>query len=1312
MVMKYNKIIMAMALMVGVVGCSVEESKDNSEEPLQVVFKAAPFLDGDDGSSTKTYVTPNENYSAYEFYWSAQDTVGIFPSEGKQMAFSMANGAGASSATFDGGAWTCKVGYTYSSYFPFIGNYYLDPKAIPVSFKGMKQVGNANSDHFQKYDYMYAPATTKEGSFLNFSYKHLISAVLVWVELPAGHYNGLTLTLDEPLFVTKGEYDLTAASPAIVGTQFADKMHVDLDVTLDQADILKVYVPIAPVNMAGKSLEVKVYGESGSFSYTYNPSKAYAAGNIYRLRATSTVYTGGDYYSHFDPEDNALHSLETIPQAYYGGMKSVIYRHMRYQPLDWAYGFGKDHLTGNVSDEYQVLRTTYSGPVFVDIYPLMKVQYYINLQNADLSGASLRCVLEKNMDYIQTRSNASANFDVVIDHWEEGARNGRRTLDVWYRVQGDAAVVDAASGRISALALELTTADGKQVISDYAAIYRQDVNNLRIVNPKAVSRAKFRRGMSNQSIYRPGATTVPGTSVDDEHYRRTIYGMNFFSAGTLPDPDSWIVKNTNPLITALDPEVRKPNYRESLADNQHFSCDTVIVYSDRNFDLMSIVAAHGWSDNCTLDELNNDALAELGLQWLFETVMNYAAGDPLTYQENFVWLNELGNHSVVVDPAVGGTAKFLTHAFDVGNDTPSVASIGRHPVIRVSLIDPNNKDTSGNPNVVEAVYVKVLIVDDDATNNPQAGNDELAYDFHINGSEGILTGSVFTQTSTNYSNPIVFNCNNGFNGTTTIQWLNETVYNSYGDMYTFHTNYVFNAMNAGDPGYVAYSYASNTGELGTVTEILASNPSSGSSHVINWQLSPEEVWSVASIITAPREIVRHCKYTYGSNTITISMKVKIAPFSTVFNLDYNSDPSNSDYIAQYWIAHAHDAYMAQFEATAYHVATPTYGSTEASYCTFVNDLNASFVTHDGTIAGYPAGTLKVMRDGVAPYNIRYYFHNRNVVNSKTFVKPGDETNKVEKINIRVSADGLTLYACKGVLTAAQRATNTYEALVATGIAASSIFPVAVITNTSSGPIGRYNTITYQENDLAEELLNTDAFYAYIGAAGDICTAPATPHPVSITFHGQQYFKADFLRPVSIETTTPAHFIDGMEFGDVGTYIRYEDIIQPYDWRLNWNGYDSHFNPNHTNYWQFYGLAPAPYHFIIHADLSGATCDIGGTGSAIPATIVLQANEIDNQAEYAPLSWAGLSFANDADWYTDLAGVNTTVYSFNRTTYTPLQYVLQPADISAGRQSQYGWLTYYNSGYSVGAFHIVVPMVVWYKWGKVVTKVTISVEEII
>ena len=271
-------------------------SDDYRPKSIKLVFDVSPFGAVDENDiDTKTHVTPINNYAGYKFYWSANDTVGIFPSGGSQIYFRVDSDGEASGADFDGGAWEPRAGYTFHGYFPFIGNYYLDATKIPVSFLGQKQEGNANSDHFQNYDFMCTPTTSydEELQDFRFSFKHLITGVLPWVEVPAGHYVGLDLSLDDPLFVTEGEYDLTAENPAIIGKKFTKDFHIDLDITFEQTETLIAYVPLAPLNIAGKTLTITITDESGTnYSYTYSPSRAYVASNIYRLRSSVSFAIG------------------------------------------------------------------------------------------------------------------------------------------------------------------------------------------------------------------------------------------------------------------------------------------------------------------------------------------------------------------------------------------------------------------------------------------------------------------------------------------------------------------------------------------------------------------------------------------------------------------------------------------------------------------------------------------------------------------------------------------------------------------------------------------------------------------------------------------------------------------------------------------------------------------------------------------------------------------------------------------------------------------------------------------------------------
>jgi len=283
--MKINIFIISIALIIGATACSVVES-DNGKAHSTVVFRANSLKIVDEDATTKTYVQPVGDYLGYDFFWSEKDTVGVFPSSGCQIPFELASGADASYAVFSAGAWTCKTGFSYRSYFPFIDDYHLNPAEIPVSFLGQKQIGNDNSNHFREYDYMFTGITESVNDSFSFSYHHLISGILVWAEVPASHYTSVTLTVDDPIFITEGRYDLNSANPAIVGEKFSNSIHVDLDITLENTDILKVYILNAPIDLSGRTVSITITNNDGfAYMYSYTPSRAFVAENIYRMRA-------------------------------------------------------------------------------------------------------------------------------------------------------------------------------------------------------------------------------------------------------------------------------------------------------------------------------------------------------------------------------------------------------------------------------------------------------------------------------------------------------------------------------------------------------------------------------------------------------------------------------------------------------------------------------------------------------------------------------------------------------------------------------------------------------------------------------------------------------------------------------------------------------------------------------------------------------------------------------------------------------------------------------------------------------------------
>lgn len=348
---------------------------------------------------------------------------------------------------------------------------------------------------------------------------------------------------------------------------------------------------------------------------------------------------------------------------------------------------------------------------------------------------------------------------------------------------------------------------------------------------------------------------------------------------------------------------------------------------------------------------------------------------------------------------------------------------------------------------------------------------------------------------------------------------------------------------------------------------------------------------------ADKTLTHRVRYYTGANQtgsyVEIVLTAKVDDIKKTYNVE------KADFISNYW-----DNAKTY---TKFNVAVPTSTSDkDPNNCTFVNDLNSPFTTWPkNSTTGVP-GVLKLDE---AVTNINYFFCADDI---KAIKKIGDIN-----VTFTTSADKLTLYATVGAVKE----------------------EVAVIDNSgTTNP----NIVTYNKNsNIAKQLLNTGEMYTFIGANGRVCDD--NTKTVTITFDGKDHFRANFIRPVNITEKAADNFIDAVDFGEKGSFIRLEDLIAPYDWR------DRNFS-EYANYWDFYGP------FKITADVANAECDLNGQRQAVPVTVELKAD------------------------YTNLTmGTGTDA-----------------------KTSKYGFITYKNNGTKVSAFNIYVKVTVEYGWGTIKT----------
>jgi hypothetical protein len=228
--------------------------------------------------------------------WAENDTVGVFPSEGAQAYFPMVSGAGTKNATFDGKGWALKDGYTYASYYPYIGKAYLDRNAVPVSYTGQTQVGNASMAHLGGYDYMVATPTAPQYGSAQFMFKHLSSLVQLKFKVPQSvTFSSVKLVAETEAFAVHGIVDIMAAMLNITPTTSANEVVLELqDVTTTEEDqVVTFYLMLPPVDLSGQTLTAVITTDKGVQNVVFE-GKNFKAGTAYSLSGELNVIYG-DY---------------------------------------------------------------------------------------------------------------------------------------------------------------------------------------------------------------------------------------------------------------------------------------------------------------------------------------------------------------------------------------------------------------------------------------------------------------------------------------------------------------------------------------------------------------------------------------------------------------------------------------------------------------------------------------------------------------------------------------------------------------------------------------------------------------------------------------------------------------------------------------------------------------------------------------------------------------------------------------------------------------------------------------------------------
>lgn len=280
----------AILILLACAGCSLSNLYDDVDDTIRsvsFVIKPLTIVDGDEVSpTTRTTIQDGDN----NFYWTPNDTVGIYPDSGSQVYFNLELSGSATTANFDGGGWAFKTGSNYYSYYPFIGNIYLKRDEIPVSYIGQEQTGTTDFSHIGPFDFMYTEPTSGDSGSLHFVYNRLGCFLRFRLVLPTGTYTKLAITTPgHESFITKGYYDLTSSSPAIIEKTSSEQLSMNLkSISSNGSSEIIVYMMAAPTDLRETGFVVSVLDSNRQeFQCAKTTSKVFEANTLYKFGCTS-----------------------------------------------------------------------------------------------------------------------------------------------------------------------------------------------------------------------------------------------------------------------------------------------------------------------------------------------------------------------------------------------------------------------------------------------------------------------------------------------------------------------------------------------------------------------------------------------------------------------------------------------------------------------------------------------------------------------------------------------------------------------------------------------------------------------------------------------------------------------------------------------------------------------------------------------------------------------------------------------------------------------------------------------------------------
>ena len=932
--------------------------------------------------------------------------------------------------------------------------------------------------------------------------------------------------------------------------------------------------------------------------------------------------------------NNALRSLVLIPTTVLSSSKGIVVDQMIYTRYK-INNINKKNET-LVADGYKAKVNGQEVTITTDtICPLTKVQYHVNPSNADINKVkdAMEFLLQDNVPFNAdnrwtTRAKSSDDFAVAIksDMTEFDSESG--ILTVYVDMKGVPATYvhyDQTGGYensyVSMVALQVAKENGEFVTSDYGTL---------------AQRKNLGLAIANQALYENHGEDYHFRSLLDGGTVRNISASQYDHASAkVSDQKVWETGNV-PFANQVDTVIYYTRnaadgtlIAETLNVKDMVGLHMVASYSPSNCsDYNNLITWRSYPAYPVADDNNVIDAEDLGKVFpgwtlTYELVSNYKIGNNETDQAEYVKFDK--NTGILsINTAYGSSA------------------INRTPIIRVTLKDENGK-------VVNVAYIKVKIVERDGEPLEGLSLTMKNIDFKCTGnmvmndykeiSKDVYDVVHMTKDEFHTQYP-TFDARN-----------NDALYGTPIYNADKKTGYIEKANNI--PDNYEPTYPEN---IGYVEQVIETDGTQQTTHTLRWYFTAEELWE-----NAGKTVSHVVAYTNGGSEIEIKLTTTITGLQKEFNI------TTARYISEYWTD--------GFEFAKFNVnVPPSVGYADDDKTLFENDMNSPFINwpvgnkSDGNLTDLD-GYIRLLdssdKDVKSVTSLEYKF-DKSIEGEHTF-------NGVVYY-FRVSQTGDSLLAAKKDAYGGNKPRKVedvkWDAADVNNAATNKTHVIAIITNDIAAatpwPNGGRNKVELQETSAwAKAMLNSKELKVNLTVKGYVCDDE--DKVVKITFDGKDYYTASYIRPLNEPAESNGNFIDGVDFGEAGSYLNVMDIVQLKDWRGRVFGMPSYVNAANEpvpagDYWNYWlndqaGNALGGYYGLESIELvSGNKCDLNGNKQDIPAAI--QVN----------------------------------------------QTVTDPAPTAAKPAAPFGYITYKNNGTTVtGNYNLYLKFKVTYKWGEFITE---------